>query len=86
MFTADFPRPRIYVRRDNSILTFMDRPRQAHHDNIFLGRIGFIFMHILGHEDDEDDFGPISTGEKHIIVIFNAYLISNYEIIGCESA
>jgi hypothetical protein len=55
----------------------MYRSRQAHHDNIFLGRIGLIFMHILGHEDDEDDLGPISTGEKHTIVIFNAYLISN---------
>ncbi len=53
---------------------------------IFSGRIGFIFIHILGHEVDEDDLGPVSTGEKHTIVIFNAYLISNYEIIGRESA
>jgi hypothetical protein len=53
---------------------------------IFLGRTGFIFMHILGHEDDDDDLGPISTGETHTIVILNAYLISNYEIIDCETA
>ncbi len=33
----------------SAILTLMYRPRQAHHDNIFLGRIDYIFMHILGH-------------------------------------